>query len=96
MFDLPVDSTEAKRQYSRFRTSLLKQGFSMLQYSVYARFCADEERAATIRKRLHGSLPPGGEVRLLHVTDIQFGKMEVYLGKRKGSPEKPPDQLQLF
>jgi len=68
----------------------------MLQYSVYARFCSDEERAVTIRKRLHGSLPPGGEVRLLHVTDIQFGKMEVYVGKSRALPEKPPDQLQLF
>lgn len=35
MFDLPVDSKDARRQYSRFRKELLKQGFMMLQYSGY-------------------------------------------------------------
>ena len=96
MFDLPVDSKRARREYTRFRTELLKQGFTMMQFSVYKRYCNSEERSDLFRRRIKQVLPPGGEVRLLAVTDRQFGKMEVFLGKRRSETEKPPDQLMLF
>ena len=96
MFDLPVDTSEARRKYNRFRTFLLKQGFSMLQYSVYARFCANDERAEVFRSRIRKIIPSGGQVRLLSVTEKQFGKMENYEGKKQVSVEKPPEQLLLF
>jgi CRISPR-associated protein Cas2 len=96
MFDLPVDTAKARREYTRFRKYLLREGFSMLQFSVYARYCRNEERSKAFRRRLRDAIPPEGEVRLLAVTDHQFGKMEVYLGKKRRSPEKPPDQLMLF
>jgi CRISPR-associated protein Cas2 len=96
MFDLPVVTPEAKLQYTRFRKALLRQGFMMLQFSVYARFCSCEERAETFRSRLRTVLPPDGQVRLLAVTDHQFGKMLVFEGKKRAPAEKPPDQLVLF
>jgi len=96
MFDLPVDSKKARRRYSRFRNLLLKEGFSMLQYSVYARYCASEEVAKVQRSRIRAALPPKGYVRVLAVTDRQFGKMENYIGKSTEPIEKPPLQLQLF
>jgi len=68
----------------------------MLQYSVYARYCASEEAAQVHRKRVHTAIPPDGYVRLLTVTDRQFGKMENYIGKMRAKTEKPPTQLQLF
>jgi len=96
MFDLPVDSPKARHEYTRFRHALLKQGFTMLQFSVYARFCSSEEKAEAFRKRIRPQLPPDGQVRQLAVTDKQFGKMEVFSGKKRGKTEKPPDQLMLF
>jgi len=68
----------------------------MLQFSVYARFFRSKERADVFSKRIRKMLPADGEVRLLAVTDHQFGKMEVYYGKKRGSTEKPPDQLSFF
>ena len=35
MFDLPVTTPKAKKRYAQFRKLLIKEGFSMLQYSVY-------------------------------------------------------------
>jgi CRISPR-associated protein Cas2 len=96
MFDLPVKEPEDRREYTRFRTALLHQGFSMLQYSVYARYYASEEATAAQRKFLRGILPPGGEVRLLAVTEHQFGKMEVYREKSRDNAEAPPEQLMFF
>ena len=37
MFDLPVDTQRARREYARFRKALIAEGFLMLQFSVYAR-----------------------------------------------------------
>ncbi|MGH9455773.1 MAG: CRISPR-associated endonuclease Cas2, partial [Terriglobia bacterium] len=33
MFDLPVDEKELRREYTQFRKGLLREGFTMLQYS---------------------------------------------------------------
>jgi CRISPR-associated protein Cas2 len=96
MFDLPVDSRQARRQYTRFRKTLLAEGFSMLQYSIYARYCPSEEAAHSKRNRVCAALPPDGYIRLLMVTDRQFGKMESFIGKSREPTESPPPQLQLF
>lgn len=96
MFDLPVTDKAAKRRYVRFRNLLLHEGFSMMQFSVYARHCAGEECARTVRRSVRLGLPPDGQVRLLSVTDRQFGKMEVYFGKKRAPAEDPPQQLMLF
>ena len=96
MFDLPVDSSAARREYTRFRKRLIQEGFCMLQFSVYARYFGSEEASEAHRRRIAASLPPQGQVRLLAVTDRQFGKMEVFYGKTKHSTEKPPEQLLLF
>jgi len=96
MFDLPVDTAEARKEYTHFRKALLRQGFMMLQFSIYARFFAGEEASESHRKRIRAILPHGGQVRLMSVTDKQFGKMEVFYGKKQETAEKPPEQLLLF
>ena len=97
MFDLPVKTAKARKRYTQFRKLLLQDGFSMLQFSVYARYCASEEAAQAHRNRIRESLPPEGYIRVLAVTDRQFGKMESYIGQKSSETvEKPPAQLELF
>ena len=96
MFDLPVDSKEARRDYASFRKALLRQGFTMLQFSVYARFVPSADADTAFRRRIRAALPPDGQVRLISVTDRQFAKMEVFLGRKRRQPEKPPVQRLLF
>ena len=96
MFDLPVDTKAARKEYTRFRKALLNEGFAMLQFSVYARYCPSEEAGDAYRGHVRGVLPPDGQVRLLTITDRQFGKMEVYFGKNRKPVEDPPVQMLLF
>lgn len=96
MFDLPVTSKEARKEYARFRKHLLEQGFTMLQFSVYARHCPTEDSSDGIRKVLRKFLPPKGQVRLVAVTDRQFAKMEVFFGEKRLASEDPPSQIMLF
>jgi len=96
LFDLPTDTAESVKQYTRFRKCLLKDGFSMMQYSVYMRHCASEENAAVHVKRIKTQLPPDGEIRIIRVTDKQFGKIEVFYGKKRRPIELPPLQLEFL
>lgn len=96
MFDLPTTEKEQRKKYTQFRKLLLKEGFLMMQYSVYARYCVSEESSQTQRKRIRKAIPPEGHVRILAVTDHQYGKMESYYGKKAKPIEEPPDQMMLL
>lgn len=96
MFDLPVDTPRLRKVYTRFRKGLLRDGFTMLQYSVYARYCASDEASQVHRKRVKEGLPEEGEVRVVTLTDHQFGKMEVYIGAKRTKTEQAPLQLELL
>ena len=96
MFDLPVDTKKARKAYTDFRKNLVRDGFTMIQYSVYIRHCASEENAQVHYKRVQSFLPPDGEVRLLAITDKQFERMQVFWGKMRKPTPPPPPQLELF
>lgn len=96
MFDLPVEDKIDRRNYARFRKALLKDGFMMLQYSVYARYLPSEEAADAHRRTVRSAVPPLGQVRIMAVTDHQFGKMEVFYGRKPREPEEPQNQMLLF
>ena len=96
MFDLPVDTKMAVKEANDFRIRLKKNGFLMMQLSVYSRHCPSRENADVYERRIKKMLPPDGEVRIIRITDKQFGKMKVYHGKRRKAVENAPKQLQMF
>jgi CRISPR-associated protein Cas2 len=96
MFDLPVDSVPARRRYAQFRKALIKDGFAMMQFSIYIRHCASRENAEVHMSRVQAALPPEGEVRILTITDKQFERMRVFWGKARRQPGPVPAQLELF
>ena len=96
MFDLPVDTKAARRAYARFRKELLEDGFTMMQFSIYIRHCASIDNAELHATRMGAKVPEKGEVRFLTVTDNQFGRIRVYVGKKRQKVPAAPAQLQLF
>lgn len=96
MFDLPVDTKQARKEYTRFRKTLLQLGMTRMQFSVYAKALPSEEAGDHLATIVHMALPPKGEVRILKVTDRQFGKMEVFTSRKRAEPEEIPEQIGLF
>ncbi len=96
MFDLPVVTKKQRRYAALFRKNLIKDGFSMFQYSVYIRHCASGENAEVHRKRVQAALPDEGSVTILTVTDKQFGSMLTFYGKKTKPAPPAPAQLELF
>lgn len=96
-FDLPTQTKAERKAYSLFRKELLKDGFIMIQYSIYARHCASRENLEVHRKRVKNVLPEKGSIILFEITDKQFGMMEFLVGhkKQKKTPDQKVIQLQL-
>ena len=83
MFDLPVLTTEDRRQYTRFRKYLIKSGFLMLQESIYCKMATNDSAAEAIVSNVRKHKPPQGLVQVLRVTEKQFSKMEYIVGDSK-------------
>jgi CRISPR-associated protein Cas2 len=96
MFDLPTNTPEERRAYARFRKTLLEDGFTMMQYSVYTRHCASIENAEIHVNRMGTHVPSEGEVRFMTITDHQFGRIKVFVGRKRQPSAPSPSQLEFF
>ena len=95
-FDLPVGTKKQRRYATRFRNFLKRDGFLMIQFSVYARICRAEEAVDKHLARVCSNLPPKGSVRTLQVTDKQYARMKLLVGESEKSEKKAIEQLVLL
>ena len=86
-FDLPVETPKQRRDYRLFRKGLLKEGYLMLQESVYAKLVINEGAALAAIARLKKNRPPQGLVQVLKVTEKQYATMTYITGSRAGYEE---------
>lgn len=95
-FDLPVTTKKERKLATDFRKNLLKDGFVMMQYSVYIRHCASHESLEVHKRRVKIIMPSIGKVSMLAVTDKQYGKIDTIFGKSAKKEIKAPIQLEFF
>ena len=68
-FDLPTETAEERRDYRRFRAALLKNGFFMMQESVYSKLALNQNVANGICDSIKKHKPSAGLVQMLTVTE---------------------------
>jgi CRISPR-associated protein Cas2 len=95
-FDLPVSTKKERKQATRFRKDLMKDGFTMMQWSVYTRHCASKESAEVHAKRIKSFVPHKGQVTILRITDKQYANMLNLWGGSRQKLADAPQQLELF
>jgi len=81
-FDLPTETSKDRKIYSRFRKFLIKEGFIMMQESVYSKLALNNSITNAIRDKIEKNKPPKGIVQMLVITEKQFSSME-YIVRRK-------------
>lgn len=86
-FDLPVATAKQRKDYRLFRKYLTKDGFLMLQESVYAKLVINDAAASAAVARLRKNRPPAGLVQVLRVTETAFSTMEYITGTRESYDE---------
>lgn len=95
-FDLPVTKKEQRKIATKFRKELVNEGFTMLQFSVYCRTCRGQDIVNREIRRLKQIIPPEGNVRILQITDKQYGNMIFLTGVPKKEEIYGSKQLLLF
>lgn len=96
MYDLPVVEEKERKIAQKFRAFMEKQGFSMVQFSVYAKFCGTREKADVVKETIEASLPDKGKVSILMFTDKQFGEIVHLTNRKRYKTKENPDQYVLF
>ena len=95
-FDLPTTTKTDRKRASKFRNELLKDGFTMMQFSVYNRHCASKDSLEVHQKRINKLIPPAGHVSLMSITDKQYSNIINFWGKKTKPLENAPAQLEMF
>ena len=95
MFDLPTNTKAQRKAAAGFRHDLIKDGFQMMQFSVYIRHCATGENALVHINRVETMVPAEGIVTVLKVTDRQFSDTRTFVG-RKTTPPPPAPGISLM
>lgn len=83
MFDLPVETSQQRRNYRKFRKKLINEGFLMIQYSIYVRVCVSKQSAGFMEKRIADFAPDEGIIQTMMVTEKQYNDMHFIAGEMK-------------
>lgn len=92
-FDLPVETAEQRRVYTRFRKRLLGFGFAMLQKSVYLRFEESDGRADGTVREVRNILPEEGRVTVLRLSERTLGASKFFADGSEVEGPRPPEAI---
>ena len=92
-FDVPTETAEERRDYRRFRAALLKNGFFMMQESVYSKIILNNTAANVIKETVRKLKTGKGLIQMLTVTERQFENMEFVLGKKQSTVVDTAERL---
>jgi CRISPR-associated protein Cas2 len=97
-FDLPTATKEQRQQYTMFRDLLLKNGFTMMQFSVYIRNMPTLHKAEAMVSRIGKLTPEKGKCSFIMITDKQYGMTKNFYGSSLTQEKIPKkyEQLLLF
>ena len=79
-FDLPNVYSKDKRNYQLFRKFLVRQGFVMMQESVYSKIVLNSQQSSLLIDRIKKQAPKRGLIQALIVTEKQYSQMKYIIG----------------
>lgn len=79
-FDLPMINKSDIRIYNKFRKYLIKNGYIMMQFSVYCKLFPNRDAAVKHVAILKKNIPDKGQIRIMVVTEKQYSRIEIVVG----------------
>ncbi len=83
LFDLPTIDAYERKEYRIFRHALLKNGYIMIQFSVYTKPINGQIKIENEVKKLKKYIPENGNIRMIQITEKQYLDMYMILGHKK-------------
>ena len=95
-FDLPVTTSQDRREYAKFRKHLIKNGFIMMQESVYSKLALNSTAANAVIANVRKNSPPAGLVQILTITEKQFSRIEFVIGEHSSEVLDSDERLVIL
>ncbi len=92
-FDLPTVTAYDRHVANSFRKNIIKEGFLMLQESVYCKLVLNSTVMDGVKNRIEKLRPEKGSVMMLIVTEKQFSSMQMLVGNKQSSVVDKEDRL---
>lgn len=92
-FDLPVETSKERKEYAKFHKFLIKNGFIMMQKSVYSKLVINNVTSTAVKQKISANVPPDRVVEMLEVTENQFSRIEYLVGNKQTLVEESMDRL---
>ena len=82
-----------QKEYNKFHKFLIKNGYIMMQESVYTKLALNNSIVLSEKDKLKKNKPPKGLVQLLVITEKQFSRIEYLVGDKKTDIEDTESRL---
>ena len=82
LYDLPTLTKKNRKDFHCFHKYLLRNGYYMLQFSVYVKLCHTFDYTQESAQKLEKNCPKVGNVRYFIITEKQFREMKMVTGKK--------------
>lgn len=82
-FDLPTLSSKHKKAYRIFLRNIKKNGFYMLQESVYVKMALNQQVVDSTMTKVKEFIPNEGNILVLTITEKQFSAIKILIGENK-------------
>lgn len=92
-FDLPMLTSKEQKAYRTFIKIIKKEGFYMLQESVYIKLAINQQVVDSVKNKIKKSLPDNGSIMLLSITEKQFSSIDFMLGENKTDVVNSTDRI---
>ena len=96
MFDLLVTTDLERRTYRNFRKYLIKNGFFMMQQSVYCKLVKNSSAGDLVVNNIRKNRPNDGLVQVLKITEKQYQKIEYITGNSKSNVIDTDERLVIL
>ena len=96
MFDLPMETAGERYAYARFRKELIKDGFIMMQQSVYCKLVMSPLAGELVKDKVRKIKPKDGIIQAMIITEKQYADIEYLLGGPQTEKIDGTDRLVIF
>lgn len=95
-FDLPMKTANERKIYAEFRKNLIREGFLMIQESVYVRVATTRESAHFLENRVASFAPAEGLVQSLIITEKQYLSIRFLAGSMIDDAQNSDDRTVII
>ncbi len=95
-FDLPTETSSDQKAYRQFHNFLVREGFVMMQKSVYAKLALNGSTIRLVQAHLQSNVPAKGVVQVMVITEKQFADIVYLAGESRSEVVDSTDKFLLI